>query len=138
MSEPFRTPVTNSEPAAKAPEPKDSTTSTMITEDTLIYTYEQENGHPYTAKHYGISDVYDSELFGKEVGTVEAYLKALVEDKQLDNSTEAAKKLLKKLEKQAGIDPTEPTNARIEKLAAFVRFKDEVRQHDKEKRKWQV
>lgn len=95
----------------------------------LVATYQEATGTPYTAQYYEISNVWKEKTggFESEVSTIESYIKDLVVDDQLDNSTEAADKWYKLAEKKAGVTPEDTTTSKLIKLSAWVRMQREIK-----------
>lgn len=95
--------------------------------DSLLATYQDDQGHPYTANYLDIKGVWDkTEGLTNEINTIEGYLKSEVEKGNLENSTKSAEKYLKELEKKAGTNPYEPTNKRISRILAYIEFQKVV------------
>ena len=127
MSEVFRT---ASEAPAPAPEVKSDTTSTAVTSPSSLFaTYQDSVGHPYSADYYGMPTHWRDQQggFPVEIESIETYLRDLVSSGDLDNSTEAAKSKLTKLEKEAGVDKTMSARGRIRQVAAYVRYLREAK-----------
>jgi hypothetical protein len=94
----------------------------------LVATYQEATGNPYTAQFYDITNVWNQEKgFQNEVATIEGYVKDLVTDDQLDNSTEAADKWYKLAEKKAGVTPEDTTSLKLIKLSAWVKMQREIK-----------
>lgn len=95
----------------------------------LVATYQDATGTPYTANYYQITNIWKepSGGFESEVSAIESYIKDLVSDDQLDNSTEAADKWYKQAEKKANITPEDTTTTKLIKLAAWVKMQKEIR-----------
>lgn len=123
---PVSPPVTASE--ATAPTPITEGGSGHDTHiDTLLATYADDQGKPYVANYLEIEDVWKRQPELKlEVETIEGYLRKLVSEGKLDNSTRAAAKYLKEMEKKAGSNPYDSANQRIAKLLAYIDFKKVV------------
>lgn len=116
----------------------DATGSVQSDSDTTTYsTYSSDQGHPYTAKYYGIENIYDEgDLFSDEIKTVEGYFKSKIESGALADTTQAIRDQIKGIEKVAGIGKNEPTTMRISKLVAYVKFLQETDHLVKDQRKW--
>lgn len=86
--------------------------------------YENVNGHPYLVDHFGLGDSWQDRLggFSEEIETINDYLANQIKYGRLDNSVEAVKKVLKKMEKMCGAEKTERVTMRIEKMAAYSKF----------------
>lgn len=121
----FRTP---SEPQSTAPSsPKDTTGTTSTEAPELVATYMDDQGKPYVAKYLNVESVYSEEPHLKnEVETIEKYIQDQVKNGKLDNSTKAADKFLKEMEKKAEISPFASANQRISKLLAYIDFRKVV------------
>lgn len=95
--------------------------------ETLLATYKEDMGVPYTADYLDIKDIWDkTEGLSKEVETIESYLQEQVELGNLENSTKSAEKYLKELESKAGINEYETTTKRITKILAYINFQKVV------------
>lgn len=96
----------------------------------LVATYQEATGHPYTAQFYDITNIWKEQKggFESEVNTIESYIKDLVVDDQLDNSTESADKWLKSAEKKAGVTPEDTTTTKLIKVSAWIRMQREIKQ----------
>lgn len=104
-----------------------SATSPSSSAGELLYTYEDEVRMPYVANYLGIKDIWDKEpSLENEVKELESYLRQMVVSKKLDNNTNAAQKYLERMEKDAGIEPYENANRRIEKLRKYIEFRKVV------------
>ena len=86
--------------------------------------YEKVNGHPYLVDHFKLGDSWQDKMggFGKEIETIDSYLESQIKYGKIDNSVEAVKEALKKIEKMCGADKTERVTMRIEKIAAYAEF----------------
>lgn len=116
----------------------DGSSSESVVEDTLLATYHESTGKPYIAQYLGVDDIWDEPETGlkEELVDIEKYLRSQVEDKLIENSTDAGKKLLKKLEKGAEIQPEDRTVVKIDKLRAYIGFKRQVAEAEKNRRKY--
>jgi len=86
--------------------------------------YEKVNGHPYLVDHFKLGDSWQDKMggFGKEIETIDSYLANQIKYGKIDNSVEAVKGALKKIEKMCGADKSERVTMRIEKIAAYAEF----------------
>lgn len=109
---------------APAPTPQPDTPSSVDTKvPELLATYSEDMGNPYSAEYYDVKEVWSEEPNLKsEITEIEDYLKKQVSDGKLDNSTKAADKYLRELEKKAGTNPYESTTKRISKVLAYLEF----------------
>lgn len=92
----------------------------------LMATYEADMGKPYVAKYYGLEEVASEPEFTQDLKTIEAFVRSRVEKGELDNSTKAADKYLKDMEKKAGLTGYESANKKITTLLAYIEFKKVV------------
>lgn len=96
-------------------------------EDSLLATYEQDQGKPFVAEYFDAVGVWDKEpSLMRDLQEIEAYIRDKVEKNQIDNSTRAGKEFLKNLEREAGLTRYESTSTRIAKILAFIDFKKVV------------
>lgn len=123
--------------ATSAPTTVDTTLNVNVSDDRssgsdtlvgdLLYTYQDEAKHPYTAKYLGIENVWNKEpVLKSEVDLLESYLRKMVVDKKIDNNVSSAKKYLEYLEGKAGIEPFESTTIRVAKLLKYINFRKVV------------
>jgi hypothetical protein len=125
-------PVTKTAPELKptAPvdpteKPGDNSSTTAISEhkDTLLATYQQEIGKPYVATYFDMPTMWDKDPSIKnDLSTIEGYLNSMQAKGKLENSTKAAAKYLREMEKKAETNPYESTTNRINKLIAYIDF----------------
>ena len=122
----FRTAVTEASPAEPTPISRGGdSVNTQIPE--LLATYEEDQGKPYSADYYELSQVWDkTDNLSQELKGIDKYLRELVESGKLDNNTKTAKKFLADLEKKAGIEQFDNTNKRISRLTAYIQFRRTV------------
>lgn len=114
----------------------DQTPGTAVRDEEteLVATYKEVVGKPFVAVHYDVANIWDDPDggFAEEINTIENYIKKMVTEKRLENSTDKAKVFLKEAEKAAGVDPKESTLVKIIKVAAFVKMKKEIDEAVKE------
>lgn len=119
-------PVTKTEPIKtdKTPGVADGKDSSSK----LVATYEDSVGHPYVAQYYEITNIWKEPKggFESEVRTIESYIKDMVSDDRMDNSTEAADKWLRDLERKADVDKTESTATKLIRMAAYIRMQRDI------------
>jgi len=86
--------------------------------------YEKVNGRPYLVDHFKLGDSWQDKMggFKNEIEAIDGYLASQIKYGKIDNSIEAVKGALKKIEKMCGADKTERTTMRIEKIAAYAEF----------------
>lgn len=95
--------------------------------DSLLSTYQDDQGKPYVAQYLDLEGVWDSEpTLKNELNTVEGYLREQVKKGNLENTTKAAKKYLSDLEKKAQTNPYESTSNRLSKILAYIEFRNVV------------
>lgn len=95
----------------------------------LIATYEDATGTPYTAQYYDIANIWKEKKggFESEVRTIESYIKDMVANDELDNTTDAADKLYTEIEKKAGVTDEPSTATKLIKLAAYIRMQRDIK-----------
>lgn len=128
MSSTFREAVV-AEPVTEAPKTEitQSGDSVVTHIDSLLATYQDDQGHPYTANYLDLKGVWDkTEGLANEIKTIEGYLRQQVDKGNLENSTKSAEKYLKELEKKAGTNPYESTTKRITRILAYIDFQKVV------------
>ena len=130
MSDPtFRTANTPVEPAPKVADKPivDAGTPVETHVDSLLATYQDDQGKPYVAQYLDIADIWDKEpTLKNELNTIEGYLREEVTKGRLENNTKSASKYLKELEKKAETNPYESTTQRLSKILAYIEFKKVV------------
>jgi hypothetical protein len=86
--------------------------------------YKSQNGRPYLVDYYQIGDTWRDKLggFETEINTIDMYLKDKIENGIMDNSLEAVKIMIKKLEKQCGVNKEDRTVSKVSKLSAYAEF----------------
>lgn len=95
--------------------------------DSLLATYSDDMGKPYTAQYLGLDGVWDKDAtLTNEINTIEGFLKQQISKGKLDNSVKAGQKYLKELEKKAGTHEYETATKRISKLLAYIDFRKVV------------
>lgn len=93
----------------------------------LLATYEADQGKPYVADYYEIGGIWDKEpSMARDLKEIEGYIRLQVTKDKLENSTRAAAKYLKQLEREAGLTTYESTPQRIQKMLSFIDFKKVV------------
>ena len=111
--------------SSSLPEPNaDRQDVSLAEEKSLLATYQEKNGLPYTAEYFELGDVWDRDKsLSDDLKDIESYLRDQVTKEELKNSVDAGKKRLKELEKKADVDPVMDTeNTRIRKLTAYIDF----------------
>mgnify|MGYP001266385409 FL=1 len=111
-------------PINEAAKPTKPTTDGDTTIEPPFLDYEKVNGHPYLVDHFNLGDNWRDKMggFEKEIETIDSYLENQIKYGKIDNSVEAVKEALKKIEKMCGADKTERVTMRIEKIAAYAEF----------------
>lgn len=127
----FRVPVpdtTPDVPSSVADKPIEKVGSPVETHaPELLSTYQDDMGKPYVAKYLELDTVWDAEPhLRNELATIEGFIREQVKKGNLENSTKAADKYLKDLEKRAETNPYESTTNRISKLLAYIEFRNVV------------
>jgi Arc/MetJ-type ribon-helix-helix transcriptional regulator len=89
--------------------------------------YEKAHDYPFTVEYYDLGKYWQTDdIYSKEVTTIEGYLRAKIESGEYDNSLEAIKEAIKKIEKTAGVEKTDSTVVRVGKVAAYAEFLSKV------------
>lgn len=111
-------------PINEAAKPTKPTTDGDTTIEPPFLDYEKVNGHPYLVDHFNLGDNWRDKMggFEKEIETIDSYLENQIKYGKIDNSVEAVREALKKIEKMCGADKTERVTMRIEKIAAYAEF----------------
>lgn len=100
-----------------------ATTGNKVETD-LYMTYQLDHNVPFVADYYGIANMMEfSDISYKaEIDSIDGYISDEVKGERLQNSTEAVKGELRKLERLAGIEKHVPTASRVKQLAAYADF----------------
>lgn len=113
---------TDSAPAEKPT--VDTRTAAETHVDTLLVTYQDDQGKPYVAQYFELDGVWDKDSSLKnELNTVEGFLRQEVTKGKLENNTKSAKRYLNELEKKAQTNQYESTTKRLSKLLAYIEFR---------------
>lgn len=90
----------------------------------LFTGYEEDSGHPYVAKFYGIEKVYKDAGNGVEsdVALLNDHIKRQISSGEIENSLEAVDQYLHHLEEVTGVQDHERTTMKIPQLVAYVRY----------------
>ena len=124
----FRTkiePSVSKENADKKSGTPDATPSSLTDHVEVPFTeYESQNGKPYLVDYYEIGDTWQDKLggFETEINTLNLYLKDKIESGLIDNSLDSVKQVIKKIEKQCGVNKEDRTVSKISKLSAYAEF----------------
>ena len=88
----------------------------------LYATYELDHNAPYIAELFGIESVWNdnSLTYKKEVQAIDAHLKIEIQNKELENTTNAVKEYVEKMERLAGVSKTAPVEIKMKALASFA------------------
>lgn len=93
----------------------------------LLATYQDDMGKPYVAQYLDIENIWDrEENLTNEINTIEGYLREQIKKGKLENSTKSGEKFLKELEKKAGTNPYESATKRIQRILAYIEFRNVV------------
>ena len=93
-------------------------------ETDLFMTYQLDHNVPFVADYYGVGNMMEFAdiSYKSEIDSIDAYISDEVKGQRLENSTDAVKGELRKLERLAGIDKHVPTSSRVKQLAAYAEF----------------
>lgn len=124
----FRTPVADTPVAPSTPsEPGDVAVGSEVKETSLLASYEEETGRPYTADYFDLKNMWSREPgLQRDLQEINSYVLEQVKSGTLDNSTRSAEKFIKDMERSAGLTRYESANTRIAKLLAYIDFKRTV------------
>jgi len=116
--------ASDARPREKTTSPANPKTDGKTTVEPPFLDYEKVNGRPYLVDHFKLGDSWKDKMggFEGEIKTIDGYLANQIKYGKIDNSVEAVKGALKKIEKMCGADKTERTTMRIEKMAAYAEF----------------
>jgi len=105
--------------------------------ETPIALYEQLNGKPYTAKYYGVEEIWDNPDLGMgdDIKSIEKYYVSKVQKNEIADGKDNFKKFVKSLEKAIGLSDMSPNTVRISKLAKYIKFMREAEKIDARSRR---
>ena len=95
-------------------------TQSIIKEEVPYSDYLAENGKPYLADRFTLGDNW--EIFSKELGLLEAYVKSRIKTGEIANSVKAVEKLVKQMEKMNNLKDEERTVVKLGVLASYIEF----------------
>ena len=88
----------------------------------LYATYELDHNAPYIAEMFGIDKVWNEPglAYKKEVQAIDAHLKIEIQNKELENTTNAVREYVEQMERLAGVSKTAPVEIKMKALASFA------------------
>lgn len=86
--------------------------------------YESSSGHPFTVEYFKLGDTWQETIggFPLEVQKIEDYIKEKIESGESANSINAAKEIIKKMEKVNNLTKEERSVIKIEVLSNYIDF----------------
>jgi len=85
--------------------------------------YESKNGKPYSVDYFDLGSYWDhADLYTKEIGTIETYMKHLVDSGEVNNTLEAVTDKYKRIEKMINLDKNDRKAKRVAMVAAHFEF----------------
>jgi hypothetical protein len=123
----FRTPVEQPTPVPeKSMESQPGISQTQL--EPPFTDYEQAHGHPYVVEHYELGDTWKERMGGfmPEVQAITTYLMRQIGTKEMDNSVDAVRETIKRLERVANVKKSDRVVSKIAKVAAYVEFLNKV------------
>jgi len=86
--------------------------------------YEAQNKKPFTVDYYELTDTWRDRDggYGEEVAIIEAYLHNMIDTGEVENSQEAIKRELKKIEKLTSMKDEGRTVIKVGTVAAYAEF----------------
>lgn len=112
--------------AASEPVPaiKDQPQHDITHEEVPLLDYESQHGKPYSVDYFNLGDTWNDGVsgFSKEVGLLEEYVKSKIDSGEIANSVNAAREILKGIEKTTNMAKEERNVVRMEVMAAYVEF----------------
>lgn len=127
MTSVFREPVEAPVISPESPvEPQPSVSDAKV--EPPFTDYEQAHGHPFVVDHYELGDTWQEKMGGflPEVGQITTYLIRQIGMKEVDNSVDAIKDTIKRLERVSNVKKSDRTVTKIAKVAAYVEFLNKV------------
>jgi len=122
----FRTPaVPDKSPSERGLKSSNDTHSEIDSQIPVPFKdYENTNGKPFTVDHYELSDTWRDRDggFGEEVAIIEAYLHSRIDNGDIENSQDAIKRELKKIEKLTSMKDEGRIVIKIGNIAAYSEF----------------
>jgi hypothetical protein len=122
----YRTKITPSAASTETPSFENKTkdvTQTPTSVQPPFTEYEAKEGKPYVVEYFDLGRFWDSgEAYTKEVETINTYLNHLIHTGEINNSTEAVKDKMKRIEKMINVDPDDRKASRVGRVAAYMEF----------------
>lgn len=112
----------NADKKAKTP---DITPSSLTDNIEVPYTeYRKQHGKPYLADYYGLGDTWQDKLggFETELNVLDMYIRDKIDSGLIENSLDSVKQVIRKIEKQCGVNKEDRTVSKISKLSAYAEF----------------
>jgi len=117
----------------KAESPKENTQPTATKTDGVTQTpteveppyseYEGKKGKPYSVDYFDLGRYWnEGELYTKEIGTIETYIDHMVKTGEVNNTLDAVKAKMKKVEKMINLDKNDRRATRVAMVAAHFEF----------------
>lgn len=120
----FRSAV-SSEASAPSPQATDDGSKPVSAVGGSFLSYEKATGKPYSAAHFGLSDLWGrgaESAFKTEIPAIDAYIREKVTSGAIADDLTSVKKYIKTLEKDARLDSYEGGERKIAKLYAYINF----------------
>lgn len=121
----FRTRETPEQAATQGPqEPADKSHTPLTTDVEPPYLdYSKQKGHSYILDHFNLGEeVYDSRVFETEVETLEGYLEHQINKGELNNTIEAVKNEIKRIEKLSNAKQDANEIMRLDLVSEYAKF----------------
>ena len=108
----------------KIPEAKRPDLTPVDTGVEIPFSEHEKNGKPYTVSHYELSDTWDDPDggFTDEIGVMEKYLQQMIRKGELADTTSAAKRELKRIEKLTNMQHEDRKVVKLATIAAYMKF----------------
>lgn len=119
--------VETTKPVSKA-----KSTVSVAEVETPVALYQELRGTPYTAEHFGVKEIWDSEDLGMrdEVQAIEDAYRTQVQEGKLQDGKDSYKKFIKEAEKVTSSENA-PNHIRIAKISEYLKFMNNLKRIDK-------
>lgn len=125
----FRTKQESTPTEVKESSMKEGTTDTVsqISVEPPFTDYQTAHTDPFTVEYYDLGKYWNTdEIYTKEVGVIEDFLRLKISRGEIDNSLEAVKEYMKRIERTAGVEKTDSTVVKVGKVSAYTEFMTKV------------
>jgi hypothetical protein len=118
----FRTKSVPTQQVETKPAILDGKTTSVINDVEVPYTsYSSVHAKPYSVDYFELGDMW-KDGFSQEISTLEEYFTKKIESGDIENSSKAVEKELKKIERLSNFNKDERKTLRVGTAAAYAKF----------------